>query len=190
MFISSYNAKWNNLYKPESLFFNTGRMPKDFILVVSSFFISSGFFINSYDSNLTLYPQYYLEYHNKLYNNSIKKIILFFYKKNNIIFFINILTLISSLYLEFIFFKFRNYIKLTIINSYNFVNYKLNIYFYYLRYLKFYYDKVINVNYFYLFFLYLNHFNLKKITFIANVNNNKNNLFNFTYINYFSNNIL
>lgn len=62
MFFSSYNANWNNLYKKNSLYYQCNRMYTNFFIIISSSFINSNFFINSYDSLINLYPQYYLTY--------------------------------------------------------------------------------------------------------------------------------
>jgi hypothetical protein len=142
MFFSTYNFKWNNLYKSSSLFYNKGtRMPKNFMIVVNSYFINTSFFINAFDSSLILYPQYFLEYYNKLYNGPILSIISFFDIKYNINLYLNILYFLFKIYLYFLKYKFSNYVSLFINNNIEFNLYKLN-FFYFLIFLNYYFTYI------------------------------------------------
>ena len=170
MFFSTYNYKWNNLYKGSSMFYKASRMPKNFMIIVNNFFVNSGFFINTFDSSLMLYPQYFIEYHNKLYSKSSMDIILFFNLKNNIIFYKNLLLFLINIYLNFIKFKYINYVNLFINKSdISFIIYKLN---YYKFFLYFYYYKFYNnlniYNKWFLYSLYLNKYNIYNFFFFNN----------------------
>jgi len=187
MFISSYNGKWNNLYKPESLFYNCGRMPRDFMVIVNSFFISPGFFINSYDSLLTLYPQYFLEYHNKIFDKDFVSLISFFELKNNKMFYKNILLLIKCFYIDSVFFKLFKFIDLNLLKNLSFSIYKINLYLFFIRYLVKFYKKTIIINYFFIFLIFLNKYNFSNILMFKNTYMNITNSFDFVYYVYFSN---
>src|SRR5690348_5325644 len=119
-------------------------MPQDFLIVINNFFISSSFFINSYDSQLLLYPQYFLEYYNKIYSKSFINLISFFKFQNNLTLYVNLLIIIISLYFKILMFKFINYVNLNIFSSIELNIYKINMYLYFLKYLIFYFNKCLN----------------------------------------------
>ena len=131
MFFSSYNANWNNLYNKDSFYNQCTRMSKSFLIIMNSYFINIGFFINSYDSLLNLYPQYFIEYNKKLANNKVLNIFnfLLYNKKLNI--FNTLLNNIEEYYSSNIKASYRNYVNLkkNIINLkiYNTINWKKNI---------------------------------------------------------------
>lgn len=189
MFFSTYNYKWNNLYKSSSLFYNKGtRMPKNFMIVVNSYFTNSSFFINAFDSSLILYPQYFLEYYNKMYNSSILSVISFFDIKFNINLYINILCLLFKIYLHFIKYKFYKYVSLFIDNTKNNIEfnlYKLNLLYYFI-FLNYYfiYNNLKNYNKWYLYSVYLNNYNLYNFFLFKDYKNLTN--YNLLYNNFFN----
>jgi len=149
MFISSYNGNWNNLYSPESQFYSTGRMPKNFLIVVNNYFFNSGFFINSFDSLLILYPQYFLEYHNQLHSKKILNLFTYFRMSLNINLYINVLLLLFKIFLHILNIKFKFYISLNIVDNNYIKIYKLNLYLYFI---KFIYKFNLYISSFYLYF--------------------------------------
>jgi hypothetical protein len=174
MFISSYNAVWHNLNnKGNSSFYKKNKgMPIDFLIGVNSFFMSSSFFLNYYDTEIIIYPQFYLEY----INNKYKKNLNFFfynyklyYNKN---FFFKIIITFYILYLKI--FKYNiNYF----INKFNkIINKIYNLNIYYLN-LIINFKLIINI---YTLILFLFYYSLKNY-FIFNYI--KNNIFyNYYYI--------
>lgn len=147
MFVSSYNGKWNNLYTPESQFYNIsiGRMPKSFLIAVNSSFFNSGFFINSFDSLLMLYPQYFLEYHNRLYSKNILNLFKYFRMSFNYFFYSNILILLFKIFSSLLNKKLQAFMELNVLNNNYFILYKINLYIYFIKYInKIYFTKYVS----------------------------------------------
>src|ERR1700733_12463702 len=104
-------------------------MPKNFLIIVNSFFINSNIFINSFDSNINLFPQYYLEYYNNLYNKDIINIFTFFNIKINNILYVNILTYLEKIYLNFFTYSLNRLKNIFNNKDLNLLLIKYNIYF-------------------------------------------------------------
>jgi len=128
-------------------------MPKNFLIVVNNFFMNSGFFINSFDSLLILYPQYFLEYHNRLYSKKIANLFAYFRMTFNITFYMNIIILLFKIIIFILNNKILSFFRLNILeDNYVFI-YKINFYMYFIQYLKkfnFFLDSCY-LNYFYFF---------------------------------------
>lgn len=74
---SGYNAKWHDIYRYWASFYRlSGASPTSFLIGVNSFYMWSGFFINLFDTTVTLYPEHYLVYYNNIYVNSMDNIFL------------------------------------------------------------------------------------------------------------------
>jgi hypothetical protein len=68
-------------------------MPKNYFIIINNYYFNTSFFINSFDSILNLYPQYYLNYFKQLFNiNRINLMFKNFFKFNsNLNYFINLI---------------------------------------------------------------------------------------------------
>jgi hypothetical protein len=153
-------------------------MPKNYMIIINNYFINSGFFINSFDSNLTIYPQYFLEYYNNLYNKNIINVFKFFNIKINILLYFNILYYLEKIFKNIFKYNLNNYINC--LKKENLIN--LNFYFYFLIfYNQFNYKDVYSTLYLYLFYFYQIRFHKFYI-----FNNFKNiNNYKFLYLNFF-----
>jgi hypothetical protein len=155
-------------------------MPKNYMIIINNYFINSGFFINSFDSNLTIYPQYFLEYYNNLYNKNINNIFKFFNIKINISFYLNIIYFLEKIFKNIFKYNFNNNLNLLNNKNRNLIN--LNFYFYYLYFYKKYNYKVVySTLYLYLFYFY----QIKFSKFYIFYNFKNTNNYNFLYLNFF-----
>ena len=153
MFFSSYNANWNSLYNKQSIYKQAKRLSKSFIMVINNYNFNTSFFINSFDSILNLYPQFYLNYikllnyKNKInqlfklnakfvnidsYKNLITYYIKFLYKSvhNNFLSFINNKLYKNNFIIKFLkiksstnIYKLNNFLYLKFINNLKFKKY-------------------------------------------------------------------
>ena len=167
-------------------------MPQDFLIVINNFFISSSFFINSYDSQLLLYPQYFLEYYNKIYSKNFINLISFFKFQINLTLYVNLLIIIISLYFKILMFKFINYVNLNIFSSIELNIYKINMYLYFLKYLIFYFNKCLNnVNIYILYCLFSSKYKVNKFIYFNKIKDNVNlSIISNIYNVYFSNSLI
>jgi hypothetical protein len=120
-------------------------MPKSFLIAVNSSFFNSGFFINSFDSLLMLYPQYFLEYHNRLYSKNILNLFKYFRMSFNYFFYSNILILLFKIFSSLLNKKLQAFMELNVLNNNYFILYKINLYIYFIKYIyKIYFTKYVS----------------------------------------------
>ena len=146
---SGYNAKWHDIYRYWASFYRIGgSAPTSMLIAVNSFYLWSGFFINLFDTTITLYPEHYLVYYNYIFVKNIDNIINP-YMSNIIDFWV---LNFNKLYYKLLFLWFNIFIRL--------FNSKLN------KLTKIYLDNKTTISYrATLFFIFLNYYIYKNIKF-------------------------
>ena len=98
--VTNYNHRWWKKYFFHDYVINVERMP---FFIMDNSFLSSSFFIDSYDSAIIGYPQVYFEYlyYYKSFFFSISSLNIFFNTKSNIYNFSKIIFLFEKLFLNF-----------------------------------------------------------------------------------------
>lgn len=165
MFFSGYNGKWHSLYNHHAAFHKENKpFGLNFLIAVNSFFMSSGFFVNSFDSEITIYPQYYLQYYNNNLKNQqkIKDYFWCFKLKFNNIFFKNIIFLLFKIYLSLSIYKFKKLTNIFFSEPLNFKIYKLNLLLFFILFYNLKNNNFFSYYFYFKKFKFLNFLLLKK----------------------------
>lgn len=165
MFFSGYNSRWHSLYNEEAAFHNENKpFGLNFLIAVNSFFMSSGFFINSFDSEITIYPQYYLEYFNNnlKYQQKIQDYFWYFKLFFNKYFYKNIILLLFKIYFNLYIFKFKKLTNIFFLEPLNLKIYKLNLLLFFFLFYNLKNNNFFNYYFFFNKFKFINLFLLKK----------------------------
>lgn len=138
---SGYNAKWHDIYRYWASFYRIGgSAPTSLLIGVNSFYMWSGFFINLFDTTITIYPEHYLVYYNYIFvknidniiNPYMSQIIDFFVLNFNGLYY-KLLFLLFDIFMRLFNKKLNNLTKIYL-NPGSTLNYRINLFFIFMNY--------------------------------------------------------